>query len=411
MIFETEAGHRLMQRNDSAFRFFAHCAAFPAIAAVAACGDAGGGRSVLTDSAGIEIVSYNGPDHLLPAELAEEFRLGGSETDPQQSFFNVSAATIGADAESNIYVFDREGGRIIAFDSRGRFLRSMGRSGEGPGEIGLGFAVIVKPDGTAGVLDVSKRGVVWFAPDGEPLPIQPTPPEYYGGTVATMGDAFIFPVQRITSDDKVSDALLRVDVRSDGADTATLVVQPPNEMKPVHFPSCGMRISGMPPIFAPTMRWAANSVHVTAALGAAYDVELYDGARLIRRTRRDREPLPATEQLAIQEIGEAMQVRVEGGVLRCEPREVARVRGFASTIPAIARVALSPDGWLWVEHGAARGDPKAIDLFTPSGSYAGTLPPGSPFPILFLPDGRIAAAETDEFDVTRLAVFRINLVD
>lgn len=328
MIFETEAGHRLMQRNDSAFRFFARYAAFPAIAAVAACGDAGGGRSVMTDSAGIEIVSYNGPDHLLPAELAEEFRLGGSETDPQQSFFNVSAATIGADAESNIYVFDREGGRIIAFDSRGRFLRSMGRSGEGPGEIGLGFAVIVKPDGTAGVLDVSKRGVVWFAPDGEPLPIQPTPPEYYGGTVATMGDAFIFPVQRITSDDNVTDALLRVDVRSDGADTATLVVQPPNEMKPVHFPSCGMSISGMPPIFAPTMRWAANSVHVTAALGAAYDVVLYDGARLIRRIRRDREPLPATEQLAIQEIGEAMQVRVEGGVLRCEPREVARVRGF-----------------------------------------------------------------------------------
>lgn len=87
------------------------------------------------------------------------------------------------------------------------------------------------------------------------------------------------------------------------------------------------------------------------------------------------------------------------------------MRGFAPTIPAIARVALSPDGRLWVEHRAARGDPQAIDLFTPDGHYAGTLPPGSPFPILFLPDGRIAAAETDEFDATRLLVFRMTLAD
>lgn len=384
------------------------CATLLAITTIAACGDAGGGANVVTDSAGVEIVSYGGPDRPLPAELTEEFRLGGSETDPQQSFFNVFASTVGADGESNIYVFDREGSRIIVFDSHGRFLRSMGRSGEGPGEIGMGFAFVVRSDGTAGVVDISKRGLVWFAADGEPLPVQPMPPAYYGGMVAAVNGALIVPVQHTMSDDVITDALLRVD----GADTTTIVVQPPNAKKSVHFPSCGMSFSGMAPIFAPTMRWTANATHVAAALGTRYDVGLYDdGARLVRRIRRDREPIQATEELAVQELGDAMEVHVEGGVRRCEPHEVVRVRGFAPTIPAIARVALSPDGWLWVEHGAARGDPKAIDVFTPNGDYAGTLPPGSPFPILFLPDGRIAAAETDEFDVTRLVVFRMTLAD
>lgn len=396
-----------MKRYVLAFSLHARCATLLAVATIAACGESAGDASVVTDSAGVEIVTYAGPDRPLPAELTEEFRLGGSETDPQQSFFNVFASAVGTDAESNIYVFDREGSRVVVFDSRGRFLRSMGRSGEGPGEIGMGFALVVRTDGTAGVVDISKRGLVWFGPDGEPLPVQPMPPAYYGGMVAATRGAVILPVQHTTSDDEITDALVRVH----GADTMTILVSPPNELKPVSFPSCGMSFSGMAPIFGPSLRWAANATHVGAAVSAAYDVDLYEGARLVRRIRRDREPLTATEELAVKELGDAMQVRTEGGIHRCEPYEVVRVRGFAPSIPAIARIALSPDGWLWVEHGGVRGDPKPIDLFTPTGEYAGTLPPGAPFPILFLPDGRIAAAETDEFDVTRLVVLRMTLAE
>jgi hypothetical protein len=34
----------------------------------------------------------------------------------------------------------------------------------------------------------------------------------------------------------------------------------------------------------------------------------------------------------------------------------------------------------------------------------GTLPPGTPFPVGFLPDGRLLISETDELDVSRLVV-------
>lgn len=46
--------------------------------------------------------------------------------------------------------------------------------------------------------------------------------------------------------------------------------------------------------------------------------------------------------------------------------------------------------------------PKPIDVFDREGRYLGTLPAGSPFPIGFLPDGRILVA--DEFDVERLVL-------
>src|SRR5690606_33572946 len=84
--------------------------------------------SIRTDSAGIEIVTYPGPDRPSPLSFTEELRLGGSDTDPNQSFFNVNAGVVGADAAGNIYVLDYAASRVVVFDANGEFVRSMGRA-------------------------------------------------------------------------------------------------------------------------------------------------------------------------------------------------------------------------------------------------------------------------------------------
>ena len=70
----------------------------------------------------------------------------------------------------------------------------------------------------------------------------------------------------------------------------------------------------------------------------------------------------------------------------------------------VSRLALGPDGTLWVERYDVGENPQPIDIFDPDGHYVGTLPDDSPFPVGFLPDGRILVSERDDLDVERLVV-------
>lgn len=89
--------------------------------------------------------------------------------------------------------------------------------------------------------------------------------------------------------------------------------------------------------------------------------------------------------------------------------EMEGPESFTSVNPAgLDALRFAPDGLLWVVRGHVDGEEPAIDVFDPAGSYVGTLPPGSPVPLLFLPDGRLVAEETDELDVDRLVVYRLD---
>ena len=64
-------------------------------------------------------------------ELEEDLRIG-DEDDDNYRFYQARAITL--DSEDNIYVVDRGNYRIQKFDGQGRYLRTIGRKGQGPGE-------------------------------------------------------------------------------------------------------------------------------------------------------------------------------------------------------------------------------------------------------------------------------------
>ena len=86
-----------------------------------------------------------------------------------------------------------------------------------------------------------------------------------------------------------------------------------------------------------------------------------------------------------------------------------RQQGFAPYLPAIGQVAIAPDGGLWVERYGVGDGPHTIDVFDAAGRYSATLPEGAPFPVGFLPGGRILVSERDAVDVERLVVRTIDL--
>ncbi|HSJ25156.1 MAG TPA: hypothetical protein VK929_10830 [Longimicrobiales bacterium] len=377
------------------------------LATLQACGGADSPDLVVrTDSAGITIVSNGGADLPPPIVLHEDFRLGGDDSRPEHAFYQVNAGNIGVDDAGNIHVLDASSHRVVSFDGQGRHLRTVGGRGGGPGEMGMPFGLVVEPDGAVGVVDISKRALVRFGPDGSVLEQQPLPEGYRGGNLVAYAGGMIAPSSRADDGRMVSTV-----VHTTAADSRELVDMTMAEMKPVQLASCGMGFSGMPPVFSPSLRWAANGDRLVVVRSDGYDIEVFDDGVPTFRIRRDMAPTPATTALAVQEQGEGMRVGTEGGYRVCEPQEVVEQLGVAPTIPAIGQLAVAPDGSIAVRRGGVRDTPRAIDLFAADGEYLGTLPPGSPFPLAFLPDGRIAAADTDALDVTRLVVYRVDWRD
>ena len=75
-------------------------------------------------------------------------------------------------------------------------------------------------------------------------------------------------------------------------------------------------------------------------------------------------------------------------------------------VPPIATVRLSPSGETWVRR--LQIDPAAptrVDVFDRSGVYLGTITRENFDLVLLLPGDRVGVVETDENDVSRLAVF------
>lgn len=56
--------------------------------------------------------------------------------------------------------------RVIEYDSTGRKIREWGRPGTGPGEFNVVHAIVVGPDGNLYIADRENGRVQWFTPDG-----------------------------------------------------------------------------------------------------------------------------------------------------------------------------------------------------------------------------------------------------
>lgn len=354
-----------------------------------------------TDSAGVTIIANRGVDSPLPWTFTPTLTLGGEDEGPE-SFFSVGPSNIAVDREGNLYIMDAGNHRVVVFDEAGNHLRTLGRQGGGPGEFQMWpSGITVARDGSINVYDIGKQGLVRFGPDGAPLQTR----RIEGGMLrryALLNDGIAVHI------DQYSDELAydRIQAINDAGDTTTIVSVARPPLKPVDF-GC-VRISGMAQIFAPSLQWDAVDDQILVAPAAEYRIDRYDGPRHAVSIRRDLPPRPATRELAVRQVGEDFKVGLgAAGECKVPAARVVEEQGIADVLPAISRIRVAPNGTIWVQRYAVRGEIAPIDIISPDGEYIGTLPLGSPFPAAFLPEDRIAAIEKDEFDLQRVVVYRI----
>jgi hypothetical protein len=140
-----------------------------AILTACASGDAVPAGFEITDSAGIVLV--RNPVELVDTSrvprLTPDLRLGVVDGAPEYQFARITRIVEGSGGE--IYVVDREPLSVRVFDPAGQHVRTIGRSGPGPGELDNPVALRVTPGDTLHILDGSGfRGfrLHEFAPDG-----------------------------------------------------------------------------------------------------------------------------------------------------------------------------------------------------------------------------------------------------
>jgi hypothetical protein len=94
--------------------------------------------------------------------------IGDVDTDDENLAFD-SPLDMAVDDSGNIYILDSGNQRIQVFGPEGRFARTIGRKGQGPGEFASPRSIDIDVEGHLHVLDGSQKRIQVFTPRGEIL--------------------------------------------------------------------------------------------------------------------------------------------------------------------------------------------------------------------------------------------------
>ena len=368
------------------------------------------------------VVRLPAADQVIRREARTVFTVGAADGSGADVFGAIG--DVGFDEAENLYVLDRMNARVVVFDSTGRFIRSMGRRGGGPGELAAPQQMAVSRAGEVVVSDAGRRGLSIFDRNGT---FSRTVP-FGGATLLIGGTLSLHPrggvVSRAMGNPAASGAnafgeevLLWIPTAS-GAPRPLLSVSTPQGRQ---TGSAAVTVHA-PPIFAPRFHFGVlPDGGIAVADGPGWSVRILDGAgRIVRVLERPIRPRRVTRRDREQEVERQLRQQSEGGGLRVVgaaagplPAEVrhglaAQLRNaeFASVIPVIAGIEVDAVGNLWIARaGPALDRPGGIDIVTPQGRYLGTVA-GMPLPDAFSPRGRAAYVRTDELGVQRVVVVR-----
>jgi hypothetical protein len=97
--------------------------------------------------------------------IEEALSIGTAEGDPNYMFSEVRDMTV--DDEGNIYVLDFKEPFVRKYTSEGKFIKIIGKKGQGPGEIGMPFFMSISRNNELIVEDPMSRRLVLFSLDGD----------------------------------------------------------------------------------------------------------------------------------------------------------------------------------------------------------------------------------------------------
>lgn len=370
--------------------------------------------------------------------------LGDAFAEDAYQFNNVSAGGLASDDAGNLYVLDRQGGRVLKYAPDGSHLATVGRQGEGPGELSQPIALSVGPGDTIWVSDFANSRMTGFPQDGDEPRTIPFAENagIPGQRLATLDDGFItmfrplfgfsrgsggrMEMTRVGQDEDVDSGppmlpVLRLTRSLEPVDTLWSAPEPPMDMVQLEAANRVM-VTMMSREFYPEFQWAGFSDGaVVISDSAAYVLRVLGPDGTVARTIvRAPAPRPTTEadrerarQRVRDESGQGGGVRIGGGGPDQETQDrILQQRlekmTFADVIPRVVGLRVDPASRIWV--GVSEDTPDEvdrIDIYDRRGTLLGELR-DFPFPDVFLTADRIGVLRSDELDVQQVVILDVN---
>jgi hypothetical protein len=239
---------------------------------------------------GVEYV-HNPATPLRPTKTVafeEEFTLSEKDEAGEIRLFKPFSYTV--DAQDRIYISDDSDLSVKVFDSQGKFLRSFGRKGSGPGEFEAIREMVILPDGRLLVTDDLQRRSSFFSPEGQFLSSFQWKKNYSSIHIATNS---YFTVEELVFNEGTFERWIKV-VDFAGEELLSIGKFTEPEMK--------MLRQGSGATFAP-VPWSSSSIFagdqnrqlLYHCLNNKYVIEVYDQqGKKVRQIEKPYEPAPVT---------------------------------------------------------------------------------------------------------------------
>jgi hypothetical protein len=390
----------------------------------AACGGDGRFAGTVTDSAGVQIVT-SPPQGMWAAgevpTIAEELRIGTTGDDPNYQFGQIAGIDVGADG--SIYVLDQQSRNVRVFDAQGKYVRTLGGPGSGPGELSaLTVGLLVTGDSVL-VPDMGQQRVTRYLSDGTVVGSFPTPitegisvrwEHAAGGRIVQQTRFMSFPGQAAV---EPKDLLLLRDFS--GAILDTVLTLPAGKTLQSNAQGMSVKFFDAEPVW--TM---GQDGIVYYAMNNVYRIQGYtaDGA-LKRVVIKDVERKPVGESDKTAFLNMMKKLFASQGVPQAAVDQALSIMSFAEYYPAFATLLGGPEGTLWVQRiqtadevmgsaDAADFNPQDLgaptwDVFDADGRYLGEVRLPAKFtPLRFMGD-QIWGSQRDELDVQNAVRLRV----
>lgn len=401
------------------------CALLACALLAGACGGDAGGEAprdvTVRDSAGITIVeSGRAPGRpLLSLDTVPITDIGeGGDDDPAYQLFQVASALRLSDG--TIVVANRGSHQLRFFDAEGRFIRNVGRQGEGPGEFQQLSWMAKLPGDTILTFDFGGRRLSRFTASGE-----------YVGAV-TLGGAstseFLFPVG-VLADGRIvarrgavftagetpngisRDSVLVLLAGRDGVvqDTIGRFIGTESAVQQSGSGQNRMMLVISVP-FARSTSLSAHADAVAVATNDTYEIRLFDPTGQLRRVvRRLVEPVPVTADDI--ERYKQRQLEAASGAMASQFRTMMERQldeaPYPATMPAYTAAMFDGMGRLWVRESTHLDEPPKWAVFDHEGALLAELRLPERFRPTDIGADYVLGVTRDDMDLERVQLLRL----